>query len=292
MYKFWKYIDFNFETEISDSFYSKVLSHIKFFYLLLFALATFNFKQVNILINFNPQDEVLFVWPVAWIPNSLLAPIGIALSFTCIILPLIAFYFHKYRTPKILVFLSLFFFWATIYAANNYVFHSMHAMILVCGSFCFLPTNLSLTDSIDKRDKVVRTLWLAIALILLTYTCAGISKLIGSIYDLSNGGISLFSPDILSVTLAKYWDLKTKFQILTPFFIQNDWLNYPFYLFVIFIELIAIYFAFNLKRLSFIGVALIWFHWAADNSMGDPFPTAIWIILYMIVSSPFNRYKI
>jgi hypothetical protein len=288
MNKFWNLVDFNFEIECSYEFNDHLVKYIHFFYILLFSISVQYFSALKPYLA-NDLSNLLPIWSISWIPSQYLIITAKVLGLVNIVIPLICLFNLGSRTLRIICFLSLYSFWGIIFSLNNYIYHSFHTLILTSFVLTLLP--LDFKDSKDKKIHIqtAKTVWLATALTLITYSCAGVSKVIGTIYDVLESKLSLTSVDFFSIRIAEYWDKGASSQILSPILIDFEILSYILYISVIAIELTAIVTAFRTKYLSYMGIALVMLHWGVANTLGIEFPTAIWILLYCIVLSPFSK---
>jgi hypothetical protein len=164
-------------------------------------------------------------------------------------------------------------------------------MIISLFLLCLLPADLRKTDDKSKNVEILKGIWLVVFFILLTYTCAGISKVIGSFYDLYDGGISMYNTDHLNTILAQYWEQKTSKQILTHLLISNNVISFCSFMLVLLIEIFAIIAAFKTKYLKVSGLLLIGFHFASSLTLGDEFPTAITMIAFWLIANPLTNIE-
>jgi hypothetical protein len=113
-----------------------------------------------------------------------------------------ATWFPQLRATRILAFIGIFFFVAWNNSFGK-IGHSTHLYVLLSFLWIFIPN--SLWKANPSRKVILNTLdifYAARFLILLTYSLAGASKLIGGIYQLLIGQSSLFSFNAMSRHIA------------------------------------------------------------------------------------------
>lgn len=288
--KFWSLIDLDFEALAKSSEVDKVILYLRYFYLIVFVISIQMFNDIRPAVMHPPQD-LLYVWPIQWIPNTMFKYLGPFFGITGILSSILCFFYIHKKIFKVTSFISLFMFWAIVFAFNNYIFHSMHIMIISLFLLCLLPSDLKKSKTLEKNVEIIKGIWLVTFFILLTYTCAGISKFIGSFYDLYEGGISMYNIDHLNTILAQFWEQKTSGQIFSHFIISNNFFSFLSFLFVLMVEFFAILAAFRTKYLQLMGLLLIVFHFFAGSILGDEFPTAITMIAYWLLANPLASLR-
>lgn len=260
---------------------------LRIFYLLVLNYALL---QIPLWERLGNPEGLTPLWPVLWlewIPNTAagargILVVGLASAFLGILAP-------GNRWIRILVFLGLLQFLALRYSFGK-IGHSMHLWLMLSFLFIWLPhgwNQLSLAP-VQTRRKLLFFIHAAQALILLTYSMSGLGKVIGAIYQLSQGQIHAFHPSAMAYHIADRL-LQTGSQTpLGRFLVESTWLSWPILPLTIYIQFFALWIAFrpNLHRLW--GALLMGMHLGSSLVLGIHFNASILLLALFLLYSPFR----
>lgn len=239
------------------------------------------------------RTEADLLWPVRWMP---LVPWEAAvLSVGALYLAgagAAAVFPHRWP-PRLLAFLGLFQFEAL---ANSYgkINHSNHLLVLCAFVFIFLPDPRGGETASDRKRRYLETFWGAQAVILLTYTLAGISKLRGALVDIDVSQPSLFSIDALALHIAYDFVNTGKETLLGfgEFLIAHPAVGFPLFLGATALELLSFPVAWMPRLHRLWGLGLIALHVGIGLCMEVLFLPPVFLLALFFLASPFAPERV
>lgn len=229
-----------------------------------------------------PADTL---WPVAWVS---LLPWQTALYLVLglfVIGATFSLIFTERRWARALAFLGCFEFYALYYSFND-ISHRDHVFILVAFMLILLTRVPRSNQTRAAKQTYLLSFFGAQAIIFLTYTMAGLTKLLISIRSFMNGGLTSFHPQTLANTVAavNWKDNKT---LLGSLFIEYSEFGPLLLTTVVFVELFAFYVAFRPSLHRLYGVFMVGLHIGIAAAIGLFFSTQVLTIALFLVASPF-----
>jgi hypothetical protein len=256
---------------------------LQFFYLLLLAQALQILTQWPSLIK---RDQADYLWPLQWAQNYLSDHFTLAILTLHLVGSLSAAWLPQFRFTRILAFLGIFFFVAWNNSFGK-IGHSTHFYVLIAFLWIFIPSTL--WHPRPTRKSLLSALEIfqaARLLILTTYTLAGLSKLVGGIYQSILGQPSIFNLDAMSRHIAtRLLDTGSESFLGAPL-IQHPTLGFLMLWGAIYLQLFAliIYFRPYLAAPWAIGLSL--FHLGAYFTMTIHFPHHILLLTLFFIFFP------
>jgi len=239
----------------------------------------------QMVINDPPMD---YLWPLLWAKGLPMLAVVDTLGVACASLAVLAFW-KPHVTAWRVGFAVTYLMCIAVPGGMGGIKHVHHEWFWVALVFIFLPSGGG--DGASRAVKMTYTMTFAAAqgLILLFYTMAGFWKTSAAFQSLFAGVAGNFSPQALAWTLADRMAQTNTEPLLGPFMVDNAILGFPSFLFVMYVQLVAIAVAFRPSLHRFWAFALIAFHTGTFVLMEIPFPTHIAILLVLFVASPFQR---
>jgi hypothetical protein len=248
----------------------------------------FTFTHLQLWSGFARLRALEPIWPVAWAES-----LGIATSVHLIMGLLLvgsvaAALLPGRRSARVAAFLGLFFFHALLNSFGK-INHAFHGWILCAFVWIFLPdgTRATLGATRIRRQQLLNGFWGAMAIQGLCYSLAGSWKLLGVIPQAWHGQIHSLAPDALGAHIAHRL-LQTDAQsLLGAFFIDHAWLGWPSFLFVIYLQIFALWSVFRPALHRVWGIGLISFHFMVFLTMGIVFEPPVLLMGLLFLCSPF-----
>ncbi|MEM8947828.1 MAG: hypothetical protein AAGC99_00685 [Pseudomonadota bacterium] len=228
------------------------------------------------------------LWPIFWAPY--IETTGFIILFGLISASLLAVALPDRRWPKVLVFIG--FLSASAFRSSfglGSINHGNHYWIWTGFCFCFLPAGnqRSLGASIIGRYRYLLVFAYTQGLILLFYSMSGFWKVAAGIEALIDGRIGAFHPEALATIVAAKMIQLDKPTILGPWLTDNAWAGWPAYMFVIYVELFALFAWLRPGLHRVFGLALACFHVGTFLLLGISFPKHVLILTILLIWSPF-----
>lgn len=201
----------------------------------------------------------------------------------------VGIFFYRYRAARILVFLAF----ALIHAlesSSGSVNHQLYNWVYTSFIFIFLP-DIWDTPHEDANKKFLLTVWWAQALVMLTYTMAGLNKVIVGLVQFFSGQINSFSPDAFAYHIAYWVPLLQVNAIFAPFIVEHPLLGYLPYLFVIVMQVSALYTVIRPRLQKIWAAFLVLFHIGTYLTMGISFFPVIPLLIVLFFNSPFLKAR-
>ena len=259
---------------------------IRIFYLIIFFFEARKFANwTNILSKTNLEP----LWPVYWL-NYVNVQFGILLILSLgLISSLLAITFPNWRITRILVFLSLLEFLAFQNSFGK-IGHGGHLSILLSFILIFLPTQW---HSLKKVNRYTQTSTLIVfsscqSFIMLTYTMAGIGKILGAVQQGFQGEIHSLAPKALALHIANAFSQQDSQTVLGAWLIEHYYIGWPLMLGTIYLQFFALWAVFRPSLHQIWGFCLILFHVATTFIMNIAFlQNSLWLSLFFM-NSPFR----
>lgn len=219
------------------------------------------------------------LFPVAqWQVATSVASLTVAgASLLCAIQP-------SLRLPRIAVAAGLTVYWAIAFDMKGKIDHGNHLVIWTAIVFVLLP---GLGDRQRGRLRAyVGTFVGAQALVGLTYSCAGICKLLGVYFDWPEG-LTWFNPDALPLPLhvAAGWK-KAEGTLLGPFILSNPGIAWALNMVTLYLELFALPAMFSVHAHRIWGAGLVGMHMAIMHTMNISFANGVMPLVLLLIASP------
>src|SRR3989344_2466337 len=266
---------------------TKTQNNIRFFYIYLLTVTATSFSELQ---KFQQYQDIQPLWPVLWIPWIGIAPSFFIIFSFFLITALLVALFPSNRLFRILVFIGIFEYLASIYSFSK-INHSSHLLILISFILIFLPSGWNkITDNKSLISKNTLFIFLGVqGITLTTYTMSGFWKIKFFFEQFLNGEVHAFMPQALALLIADY-SLKMNLQtILGGWFIDHYYLSWPLYIGTIYLEFFAIYILFKPSIQKFWAISLILFHIFSYLTMEILFLHNIIILALLFINSPFHQ---
>ena len=268
--------------------FEKAKTLIPFFYYFLFFIAFSRLEGVNYTI---AQGATGFVprFPLLWAQHIEYGTVVTIVFLVWVFSALIASVFPYVRSARILAFVGLFEYHAFLssFGGPN---HQWDHWLWISFILIFLPT-LTRDPSTETRRIFSLVFWGAQAFLLLTYTMAGVGKLIYAVIQFSQGQAHAFSPDAGALYAATQLNLMHETVPLANIIISHPWLAWIPFLCLLELQTFALVAAFRPQLHRIWGVALILFHLGTFLTMRAVFTAPSGLLLLFLLASPFAPEK-
>ena len=229
-----------------------------------------------------------FLWPVAWLSAFKASDIVEWISVASLAASILAFQFPANRLCRVL-FAVLFLLTVAIENSQGAMDHTYHAWLWIGICFVFLPS----VRSADTPPRAVKMAYLTVIvstqmLILLFYSIAGSWKVFQGLKPLLQGSEGNFAPRGLALQLADRMLTTGTSPLLGDFAVTNYWLIWPMFLFLIYVQLVAVLVALRPRLHIAWGYILIMFHIGTWLLMEIEFPEHVLLLGLLFVMSPFR----
>lgn len=213
------------------------------------------------------------MWPGASLVATLAAFVGAT----------VAVWNPRIRLARIASFAGFVLYFAFAFAWKGKVDHGHHAAIWTGFALCLLP-------AVVERTRETEAAWLCSFFgvqlwVGLLYTCAGICKILGIIYDWPEG-VTWLNIDALPLTIAENWN-KSRDTLLGGWLIINPVPAWAMNLGALYIELFTFCALYRPHLHRVWGVGIILLHFSIAHSMGIHFHQSAIIVALFLVASPF-----
>lgn len=228
------------------------------------------------------------LWPIFWATD--IEATGLVVMTGLIGASLLAVALPDRRWPRVLVFLG---FLSALAFRSSFglgsINHGNHYWLWTGLCFCFLPSGdqNTLGASLASRYRYLLVFSYTQALILLFYSMSGIWKAAAGIEALIAGRIGTFHPEALATIAAAKMIQMDRPTLLGPWLADNPWAGWPVYMFVIYIELLALFAWLRPSLHRVFGLALACFHIGTFFLLGISFPKHVLVLTILLIWSPF-----
>lgn len=228
--------------------------------------------------------ELDLTWPVLWLHGrDLLVWTDVFLTMA-VASALVAYLSPAIRMARAVLPLSLLMI-GGIMSSFGGINHYVHSWFWVALVFVFLPAG----ESRPAKLSYCLTFATAQAMLLGFYSLAGLWKAKEGLMSLLLGAEGDFAPRGLALTLADRIVQTGTEPLLGRFLVENYWLAWPMFLFVIYVQVVAILIVLRPRLHMAWGLALLAFHLMTFLAMEIIFVVNVMLILALLVSSPFQQ---
>lgn len=257
---------------------------ISYYYYVLPLLA-FSFLQTSFAgrTNFEP------FWPLWWAESFEFTIVvnGIKLGF--ISATLLAVLFHRHLLVRLVVFLAIWQVHALESSFGN-INHQWYGWLYTSFVFVLLPIGWHRASIAFERARTfLLVVWCAQALVMLTYTLAGMHKWIAVVTQYMAGEIHGLHPYAFAYQSA---DMVLRLQteaILAPLVIMHPEWWWPFYVGFYLIQVTALWVMIRPSLQRTWAFLLIMFHFGTMLTMGITFSQSILLLLVLFFHTPFHQ---
>lgn len=283
-------------TLLSAERFSWARALIYAYYAILFFYAANNIWEWPNYLDSSPTEPR---WPVFWlrffdqgaIDQGVLGQrvgIGIILWFH-LLAALLGILAPGFRAIRVIVFLSLLEFLSFKYSFGS-INHGDHLSILLAFVLIWLPAGWSSSLRPTRRIRAHTLLVFSgcQALILLTYSMAGLWKVAGALEQLVTGQVNALMPRGLAQHVAAKLLEDDTTSFLGPWFIDHPLAGWPLMIVTLYIQFFAIWVVTRPSLHAAWGIGLIGFHLGTHLLMAVGFPNnTLWLALFLVFS-PFR----
>ncbi len=226
-------------------------------------------------------------WPVAWLEwvgIDTFAPWVLAFGFASAVL---AVAMPERRWVRAAVFLGLLEVLALKYSYGK-IHHLMHGWLFTTFLFIWAP-NLSFDSRRARRSQRQATLLVfgaAQVVVCMTYSLAGLGKIVGTLYQVVRGEITPLHPSALARHLADRLIQTHADSLLGPWLIDHPLLLWPLMLGTVYLQFFAVWAAFRPRLHRLWGFGLASFHAMSILTLTIDFNPNIMLLAILLVASP------
>lgn len=234
--------------------------------------------------NFDP------VWSLFW-SNALSLEYVTTLNiirFGALAAVLIGIFAHRYMVGRIAVcvaFLHIHALESSFGSQNHQLFLWVYTSFLLI----FLPAGWERDESFESRHKLLLSIWLAQAVVMLSYTMAGLQKFHAGIVQSMQGSVGALSPEAFAYHIAYWLPRLQEEAAFGPFIIEHPFVGWPFFVGIVFVQIFALWTMVRpglQKNWIFI---LVIFHFGTYFTMGISFHPMILLIIVLFLGTPFAK---
>lgn len=272
----------------SESFESARLI-VRCYYGCLFLIAFLRLSSWSGLLQ---REGVEPLWPVAWIHFLPSTELRVHLIMTMLITgTLVAAFWPHHRWARTAAFLGLLL--ADAYR-NSFgkIGHSYHVWVLTSFLLVFLPAGWGGARKPDRhtRQQFLTVVWSCQAMLLLTYSMAGLGKAAGAAGQIVQGEVHALAPSALAFHISDLLLKRNSTTLLGPWLIDHYLFAWPAMLLVLYLQFFSFWIAFRPSLHRFWGAALIVVHAGIYLSMGISFYRNVVLIGLLLLASPFRPF--
>lgn len=266
---------------LADYDFLTAKNNVRFYY---FCLLYFAFQALTIS-TYSSKEPILLLWPVFWISFF-----DFHTAFTIIILfylfaALLAALFPQKRLFRILICIGLFEYIAYMNSFGK-IDHPWHTWVLTSFLLIFLP---SFSQSKLDRQKFLLVFWGCQAVVLLTYTMSGFSRIYGAVIQIFSGHPHAFVPEAFAFYIANRLVQTNTTTLLGRFIVENPIVGWFPFVMGLYLELFALWAAIRPSLQKFWGFYLILFHIITYLTMGIKFVPPVLLLSLLFLNSPYKK---
>lgn len=229
------------------------------------------------------------LWPVFWID---LVNFQTAVNIIMILFlagTAVAALFPEHRAARVFAFAGLLEFVALDNSGGKVV-HQMHVWVITSFILIFLTDKWNRVANYSRGKKnFFLVFWGCQALVLLTYSMAGLGKLYGAWLQFQNGENTVFHPTALAYHIAAQLAATKSISPLGPWFIDHPWIGWPFLVGAVYLQFFSFWIAFRPSLHRLWGCFLIAFHIGTYLIMGVVFTYPVMLLALLFIISPFQQ---
>jgi hypothetical protein len=260
---------------------------VRIFYAFLFYTSIAVYTRWDL--GLEPQVKILPLWPIKWITLVDFSTAFLLIRGGFLVITLLTSLFPQYRLLRALSFVALLEF-VSLYMTVLKADVDWHAAILAAFLLIFLPDDWNKFNELPQlaKKKFLFTFWAVQVLTLLTYTMAGIGKILGFVDQLFSGQVHFFAPKAAALHIADRMIVTNSVSPLGPWIIDHYLLAWPFFVAPLYFMIFAFWAAFRPRLHQFWGLGLILFHVASYLTMNIGFFIHNMILAMFLLNSPFR----
>lgn len=198
-------------------------------------------------------------------------------SLLCVVQP-------SLRLPRIAVAIAIPVYWAINFAMKGKIDHGHHLVIWAAIIFALVPVWQRGKSDASATRSYIGMFFGATAVLGLTYTSAGLCKLIGVYFDASEG-MTWLHPDALPIQLASHWN-RAEQTLFAPFIITHAGPAWVMNAGVLYMEVCTFIAVFNSRLHRLWGLALCCMHFGVMHSMHISFANGVMPLVLLLIASP------
>lgn len=269
-----------------QSQFTEIQLIIRIFYLLIFLFESNKFTAWS---NWISKTNFAPLWPVYWLKYVDSEAGILAILWLGLISALLGITFPNWRFTRILVFLSLLEF---IAFKNSFgkIGHNEHLSILISFILIFLPSGWHSLKKVNQYTKNATFLVFSgcQALIMLTYTMAGVGKIWGALEQALQGEIHALAPKALALHIAFAFSQQDSQVPLGIWLMEHYYIGWPLMIGTVYLQFFALWSVLRPSLHQIWGFSLLSFHIGSAFIMNVAFvQNTIWLALFFI-NSPFR----
>lgn len=257
---------------------------LPFVYYILFYIAFSHLEGTDYLMA-NGASQFVPKFPLLWLSSFDFPSVVLIVYALFVISAFVACVFPYSRPVRLAAFLGFFEFHAFNSSFGN-VNHQWDHWLWVLAVLAFLPT-LTREPSAEVRRTFSLGFWGAQAILLLTYTMAGIGKLVYIVVQFFEGQTTALAPDAAALFAATQLNLMHESVPLGAFIIAHPYVGWIPFLMVLEVQTFALIAAFRPELHRLWGFGLVLFHVSTYFAMRAVFTAPSALLLVLLVASPF-----
>ncbi|HSI09209.1 MAG: hypothetical protein ACAH89_11355 [Rariglobus sp.] len=237
--------------------YQRCRMLIPFFYVILVSSMMQAFPWWEVYLS---RTQWTLLWPVYWLAWIPLSGGILAILIFSLMSAFAASVFSGSRLVRAAAFLGIFQF-AALSNSTGKIGHNLHVMVFISFLLIWLPDGWNRSGAPRwVRSSVYLIVSGAQAVLMLSYTMAGLIKVGAGVFQLAAGQSSVFHYDGLARQIADRLLQTGASRPLGEWLITNPVAAWPLMMLVLYVELFAIWAVFRPRLQVFFAVALIVFH--------------------------------
>lgn len=263
---------------------AQLLVRIYYFFLLYSSVNFFASWDLSI----GPQTGISFIWPISWLQyvNFSTGMIIVRLSF--IIASLVVSLAPQVRLFRILSFVTLLEF-VSLYYSVLQLDVDWYTMLLASFVLIFLPDKWGNPQLLSAmaRQKFLLVFWGSQAIVALTYSMAGIGKLVGAINQFLSGSSNILEPKAAALQVADRLVVTGSTSLLGSWAVEHYLMLWPLFVGTVYLMLFFFVAVFRPNLHKIWGLGLILFHISNYLFINIGFSAHIFLVSLIFLASPF-----
>lgn len=259
---------------------------VRCFYCGLLLLAILDLKNWG---NFLGRTSIDPLWPVLWLRWVDLKT-GIQVILCMYLLGTLAGAFRpEWRWARIFAFVGYVQFQA-FHQSFGKIGHELHLWLIVSCFLMFLPALWHRSRGVSRltKMKTVQIFWFAQAFVLMTYSMAGLGKIVVGLYQLSIGQVSMFDPHAMAIHVAMRLMETNSTSYLGSFVVDLGVWSWPGLLGTVYVQFTSFVVAFRPALHRWWGLVLICFHIGVYLVLTITFLETCLLLALLLFASPLG----
>lgn len=254
-----------------------------FYYLLPLVVFLYANNEIIERQNFDP------LWPLVWASYLGIEyiPLAYLLTFSCIATAFLGIFFHPYQGMRILVFGTLWQ-WHALLSSFGQPNHQLYLWLYASLIFIPLPDLWRGTRSLESKRDFLLFLWCAQALVMLSYTMAGLQKIYYLITQSFAGEVSGISINGFAYQIAAWLPKLQTPALFGDFIIMHPWVGWFPYVALHVLQASAIMVMLYPRFQKVWAVLLVLFHFGTYWTMGISFTSNAILLIALFFVAPFS----